>query len=110
MNDQLTLDLRPRASRKNLTIHQRFMAFHEANPHVFELIERMAQRKIAEGRTRLGVGYLCEQLRDDVSTVTNDAHSRFKVNNDYRALYADLLVEKHPKWDSIIERRVRKSA
>lgn len=100
MNAQLTLDY-----SKPLTNEEKFAQFHRQNPHVFELIERMAARKISEGATRIGIGHLCERLRYETTTQTVDAHSTFRVNNTYRAFYARLLIEKHPQWQGIIATR-----
>ncbi len=87
----------------------RFQKFHAMNPRVFELLEWLAKKRITEGAKRISIGDLCERLRWDTTLPTYDPNSRFKVNNDYRSLYARLLIERHPEWDELIERRELRS-
>lgn len=95
----------------NLTITEKFDAFHDKNPQVFILLESMAKEMI-EGRNRrkIGISLLCEVLRWNYYMATNDPNSEFKINNNYRAHYARMLVAAHPEWEDVFELRVRKSA
>lgn len=81
-------------------LEHRFAAFHRANPHVYDAIERKAMALVTLGRTRLGIAELVEELRYDPRLVTKGEH--FKLNNDYRAFYARLLIHNHSSLASII--------
>ena len=93
-----------------LTLTDRYEAFKGANPHVIGLIEAMIEHMIRQGKTRIAIAKVIEDLRDDENFVTQRGCESFKFNNDFRSRYADLAVERHPEWDSIIERRARTAA
>lgn len=99
----------PPAPESERSIDERFAAFHAAHPEVYSALEWMAMRAFREGRSRIGVGALVEQLRSDVTVRTDRAHD-FKINNSFRSRYADKLVADHPELDPMIERRTRRSA
>ena len=105
MLSQATLDF-----TKPLTLSDRYEAFKGANPHVIGLIEDMIEKLIREGATRVAIAKAVEDLRANPKFVTERGYSDFKFNNDFRSRYADLVVARHPEWDSIIERRARTAA
>ena len=92
------------------TLSDRYEAFKTDNPHVIGLIEAMIEKMIREGKTRIAISKVVEDLRSDNDFVTNRGHSSFKFNNDFRSRYSDLVISRHPEWDAIIERRVRTTA
>lgn len=75
------------------TIADKFHAFHEANPHVYKSLVRLARRYKARQHSRkLGISMLFELLRwDHMMTTTGDAE--FKLNNNFRAYYARLIMD-----------------
>lgn len=95
---------------KPLTLSERCDEFMRENPHVIGLIEDMIEHSIRQGKTRIAIGKVVEDLRDDKDFVTKRGFSEFKFNNDYRSRYSDAVIARHPEWDSIIERRARKAA
>ena len=95
----------------NLTIAEKFDAFHEKNPQVFVLLESMAKEMIeSRNRRKIGIGLLCEVLRWNYYMNTNDPNSEFKINNNYRAHYARMLVSAHPEWEDVFFLRPLRSA
>ena len=98
MNLQLTFD-------EVLTHKDKFLAYHNSNPEVYTALEEMTQQLIIRGRTRIGIGFLCEVLRWNHLMKTNDPNSDFKINNNYRAHYARLLIAHHPDWAEFFELR-----
>jgi hypothetical protein len=85
------------------SIQGRFEAFHEANPHVYEALARLAREWRGAGHDRCGVGMLFEVLRfrRGLRTQGDD----FKLNNSYRSRYARLLEEREPDLAGLFEKR-----
>lgn len=74
----------------------RFEEFHTDNPIVYEVLVSLAGQWVAAtGRRKLGIGALFERARWDIALVTGDPD--FKLNNNYRAYYARLIMrqERH---------------
>jgi hypothetical protein len=99
---------RPEFIDRPLTKTERdFNDFHSQNPHVYTALEDLAVRASNAGVKRLGVGALVETLRYSASLQTQG--DAYKINNNYRALYARLLILKRPELASLLETRVRRS-
>lgn len=89
-----------------LTLDQQFAEFHEQNPHVYEMLRRLALDAARHGR-KLGIAMLFEVLRWQYAMNTNDQASEFKLNNNYRAFYARLLMEREPELADYFETRTQ---
>lgn len=89
-------------------IERRFAHFHGANPHVYAEFERRAMELLCAGARRIGVKAIAERIRWDVHVrvLTED----YKINNSLVALYARLLIHRHPELAEVIELRQRKEA
>ena len=96
---------RAKAPEPELTIDQRFEAFHAENPHVLDEMLKLARKELAKGTRRIGAKALWEDLRSWLKTTGQP----YKLNNSYTALYARKLVEIEPALDGVIEFRRRKS-
>ena len=80
------------------SIQENFVAFHETNPAVYFALQKLANQMWERGRRRIGIAMLFEVLRWDYYLNTNDPNSEFKLNNNYRAHYARMLMSNHPEW------------
>lgn len=101
---QPTLDLTPLDVpdyAPELTIAERFDAFHEANPHVADALEALAGQWLARHK-RVGMKALVERLRWESGIQTTGV---WKLNNNFTSLYARLLLARHPEWVGRIETR-----
>lgn len=110
MNAQLELDLRPLVTPvvpKDATISERFKAFHRANLHVAASLEAIA-RHWFDYNTKGSMKAFVEQLRWQSGTVTDGVE--YKINNDFTALYARLLIDRNPSWATRLQVRERRSA
>ena len=86
-----------------LTLAERFQAFDEANPHVTELLVRLARDwKRDTGRDRLGIAMLWERLRWELSVRTTETPV---LNNDYKAFFARKLMTEYPDLVGLFETR-----
>lgn len=84
-----------------------FIKFHTANPHVYMALLALALRAYNAGVTKLGIGALVETLRYSASLQTQG--DAYKINNNYRPLYARMLVENSPELANLLELRARRS-
>lgn len=85
----------------------RFDEYHAANPQVYALLRRFALEAKRSGRERLGIKALFERVRwyTDVEAKADS----FKVNNNYTAFYARLLMEQEPELKDFFETRRSKA-
>ena len=90
-----------------MTIEQRFEAFHIANPHVFDALQAMALGLRDVGVEKWGIAGLFEVLRWQ-SAIRTDGDP-YKLNNNYRALYARMLMEREPRLAGFFDVRERRS-
>jgi len=96
-------------AEREATLQARFEEFHAANPWVFREIVKLALDLSQRGRTKFGIGMVFEVLRWQHLMSTEDAHSDFKLNNNYRSRYARMLVASHPELSKCIELRELKA-
>jgi hypothetical protein len=102
---QLALDLRDLvepAYTPEMTLADRFAAFHEQNPHVADALEALAAQWLAR-HSRVGMKALWERLRWEAGIRTDG--QPYALNNNWPAFYARLLVQRHPEWSERILRR-----
>lgn len=90
------------------TLEAQFWRFHEDNPHIYTLVERFASELLAAGRSKAGIGEIWERIRWELSVATRG--DGFKLNNNHRAFYARLWLERHPEHPHFFETRMRKRA
>lgn len=86
-------------------LERRFADFHARNPHILAELERRALRLLAVGASRIGVKALWESMRYDAMVRTDTRE--WKLNNDFTALYARLLIERNAQLATVIETRRR---
>jgi hypothetical protein len=80
-----------------------FLAFHEANPVVYAKLREFALQMKRSGRRHLGIAALFERLRwwSSYETVGDE----YKLNNNFRAFYARMLMEREPELAGFFEIR-----
>lgn len=93
----------------DLSHREKFEQFHAANPQVYEALEDLAGTLVSKGRSKIGIGFLCEVLRWNYYMNTDDPNSDFKINNNYRPYYARLLIQNNPLWENKFELRTIRS-
>ncbi len=113
MSEQFRIDFSSASDPEWLTypkslLEWQFRRFHDANPHVYQRLERAAIAWAASNPSRVGVKRLAENLRYAPLEIHEPPHAQFKVNNSLVALYSRLLVHRRPELASVIELRVRK--
>ena len=84
---------------------QGFEAFHLANPHVYKSVVAVSLDLKERGFRKGGMKMVFERLRwlYAIQTVGED----YKLNNNYTAYYARLVMETVPDLDGFFETRLR---
>lgn len=84
-----------------------FRRFHEENPHVYERLKRLAFKLKVRGVDRWGMKALYEILRYEEAVATNSPAALYRLNNNFTALYARMLMEQEPDLEGFFELRQR---
>ena len=81
-----------------------FEKFHTENPHVYQMLVKLARQVRDAGRTRYGIEGLFARLRwhYDFEARTDD---EFKLNNNFRSRYARLLMEREEDLEGVFSVR-----
>jgi hypothetical protein len=74
---------------------EKFLEFHQANPDVYVKLKNLALELLKLGHHSYGIGSLFEVLRWHYALETTEKD--FKLNNNYRAYYARLLMDQEPE-------------
>lgn len=86
------------------TIAEQFEQFHDENPRVYTVLVTLAREWIRRtGHHKLGIATLFERARWEIAIATNDPD--FKLNNNYRAFYARLLMRQETDLAGMFELR-----
>ena len=83
-----------------------FATFHAENPFVYRRLRELALAVRRAGVYRYGISGLYETLRYELHL--DAKHDGFKLNNNYRAIYARELARNEPELEDFFEFRVRK--
>lgn len=90
-------------SDRERSIEQAFRDFHRANPGIYNRLVGMCREARARSCNKVGIGMLFEVLRWDHLVRTNA--DDFKLNNNHRAYYARLIMERESDLRGIFETR-----
>ena len=82
---------------------ERWVKFHEENPHVYEKLEEICEFVYGRGLRRIGISFIWERLRW-VSKIKSQGDP-YKLNNTFRAFYARQLMWDHKEWGDLFETR-----
>lgn len=83
---------------------EEFRAYHRENVWIYRLFKQFATEMKNAGRNRYSAKSIMERIRWHCD-INQHEHSEFKINNNYTAMYARLLVFKHPEFDGFFEFR-----
>jgi len=85
-------------------LEKQFLAFHSENLQVYDKLVELAFILKDRGHRKIGIAMLFEQLRWLYAMETTDMGG-FKLNNNYRAFYARMLMERNPALNGFFEIR-----
>lgn len=87
-----------------MAITERFLEFHQENPHVYRVLVRLAREWVqTTGRKKLAIKTLFERARWELAVHTNA--SDFRLNNNYTAFYARMIMANEPDLAGIFDLR-----
>jgi hypothetical protein len=87
------------------TIESKFWEFHLNNPRVYDQLVSLARQWIAAGNNKLGIKTLFERLRWEWHIAGLMDADGYKLNNNYTAHYARLIMAREPDLDGLFETR-----
>lgn len=88
-------------------LEKKFERYHAENPNVYDLFVRYVKEVIAAGHKRYSANAIFERIRWHVMVETRG--DKFKLNNNYRAFYARMFMERNPQFEGFFETRKQKS-
>lgn len=97
------------ANDERKSIEERCSDFDREHPEVYAEIKRLALQALADGRKRIGIGFLAELARWNLTTGARDGKG-YKLNNDFRAVWVRRLVVEEPQIASMFTTRERTAA
>lgn len=95
-------------SRTRQTPQDRFKAFHRANPGVWALFRQFAHEAKQAGQTRFSADAILHRIRWHVRIETRSSDGR-KINNDFAAYYARMLMADEPEFAGFFELRTTRA-
>jgi hypothetical protein len=84
---------------------QQFLAFHAEHPEVYWRLRALAFQYRRRGFDRVGIATLFEVLRYERDMQGVRDAKGFRLNNNYKAHYARMLMVNNPELDGIFETR-----
>ncbi|MDQ7910776.1 hypothetical protein RB614_40425 [Phytohabitans sp. ZYX-F-186] len=85
------------------SLKERFWAFHEANPLVYQVLVRLAREWVVRtGRRKIGIAALFERARWEIALQTTETP---RWNNSYRAAYARLILKQEADLADLFDLR-----
>ena len=92
-------------------LHKKFLEFHQKNPHVYEILVKLARqwRTKHPMSSTLGIGCIFEVARWEVVMATQTDGDTFKLNNNHRASYARLIMEQEPDLKGVFVTKAQTS-
>lgn len=84
-------------------ITERFQKFHHENPQVYELFKKISYQAKSKGFQNIGAQFIGEVMRWETGVKTTG--DIFKINNDYLAYYARMLMEQEMGFKNFFRTR-----
>jgi hypothetical protein len=84
---------------------RKFREFHGENPRVYKELLRLTRQAQERGAKKIGIRMLWEVMRWNLTIMTYDPASDFKLNNNYHSRYVRLIIEKNPGLKKMFELR-----
>jgi hypothetical protein len=100
---QLRQQVEREAGGKSI-LFEKFLMFHRENRHVLDLLLRFTMQLHARGRTHYGIGAVFERVRWHLAIETTE-DTGLKLNNNYRAYYARLIMLLRPELGVVFQTR-----
>lgn len=91
-----------------MNLKDKFDAWDQENPAVYELFCKFTLQAAARGHKRLSAWMIVNRIRWETSVVTTG--NDYKVSNDFIALYARKFMENYPQYQGFFSVKTMKRA
>jgi hypothetical protein len=88
---------------EEMSLPDRFAAFHEHNPHVADALEHLTEQWFAAGHKRASMDAVMHRLRWESGIQTHG--DVYRLNNSWSAFYSRVLLDRRPEWTGRIQTR-----
>ena len=85
------------------TLYQKFHAYDQRHPEVFDAVYARCLRLYQEGKRYISMRDVFGDLRDIMPILGE----KYGLNNSWTRFYSDKVIEKDPRFATIFRRRVR---
>ena len=92
-----------------LALYNKFVAYHGANPRLYELINQYAHAAIDADQKNYGVAAIFEVLRWDYTVRAYDPTLNFKLPNNHRAFYSRLWTYNNREYSGFFRQQIQRS-
>ena len=98
-----------------MTVEDKFLAFHAANPHVYAHFKKFAAQAIKAGVKRMSSKLIIERIRWEAAVSTTGAgwsvagKKAFLIDNRFTCHYSRMFMKDYPKAGAIFEIRTIKT-
>lgn len=89
------------------SLQDKFLRYHLENPQIYSYFKRYAKQAKEAGFEKYSAKAIFERIRWYI-TVERKKSDGFKVNNNYTAFYARMLMNKEPEFEGFFELREQK--
>jgi hypothetical protein len=84
----------------------KFIAFHRAHPHIFQMFCEVVERRLREGWQRCGAMAILEELRNcNKWALRIQTDDKYKLNNSHAGHYARLYLALYPDKEYVFKTR-----
>lgn len=80
-----------------------FLEYHRERPFIYKEFKRFAYEMLFQGRERYSAKTIMERIRWEVDL--KNTREDFKINNTFTAMYARVLMARHPEFSKFFELR-----
>ena len=85
---------------------EKWWAFHNANPHVYDLFQKYTHEAINSGAKKCSPWLIIGRIRWETAITTTD--DDFKISNDYIAFYSRLFMKWNPRHEGFFRTKPMK--
>ena len=82
---------------------ERFVEYHQENPHVYELVKKYTFEAIASGLTHFSMASIIERIRWFTEIETSG--DKFKINQNYQTYYGRKFMQEFPQHEGFFRTR-----
>lgn len=87
-----------------------FADYHMKNPYVYNRFTELANELKLSGKKKYSAWAIIQRIRWDYDLRTEESGESFRINNNYTALYARLLIKSNPDFKGFfILKRMKES-